>query len=77
MKPTAAEIDMGMSRSHRATMPPVKANGMPLNTSKPSFTLPNMANSNTNTSASATGTTSSRRFVADCNCSNWPPQLVQ
>ncbi len=57
MKPTAAEIDSGMPRIHSATMPPVSANGMPVNTSRPSFRLPNIANSSTNTSSSATGTT--------------------
>ncbi len=77
IKPTAAEMDSGMSRSHKETRPPVSANGMPLNTSKPSLKLPNIMNSKVNTSNSATGTTISNRRVADCNCSNWPPQLVQ
>ena len=77
MKPTAAEIDSGMPRTHSASTPPVSANGMPVNTSRPSFTLPNIANSSTNTSSSASGTTSCRRCVADCSCSNVPPQVVQ
>ena len=32
MKPTAAEIENGMSRSHSATMPPVSASGTPVKT---------------------------------------------
>jgi hypothetical protein len=47
-------------------MPPVSANGMPVNTSSPSLTLLNMANSSMKTSSSATGTTICRRLVADC-----------
>ena len=30
MKPTAAEIENGMSRSHKATMPPTQPNGTPV-----------------------------------------------
>jgi hypothetical protein len=37
MKPTAAEIDSGRPRSHRASTPPVSANGMPEKTSRPSL----------------------------------------
>ncbi|MNS79584.1 hypothetical protein D3C72_1132420 [compost metagenome] len=77
MKPTAAEIDSGMPRSHSATMPPVSANGMPVNTSSPSFRLPNMANSSVNTSSSDTGTTTCRRCVAEARFSYWPPHTVQ
>ena len=77
MKPTAAEIDSGIPRSHRASTPPVRAKGMPVNTSRPSLTLLNMAKSKVNTSSSATGTTTCKRLAADCNCSNWPPQVVQ
>ena len=77
MKPTAAEIDRGMSRSHSAKMPPVSANGMPVKTSKPSLTLPNMANNSRKTSSSDTGTTICKRCVADCRFSKVPPQLVQ
>ena len=33
MKPTPAEIENGMPRSHSATMPPVSASGTPLKTS--------------------------------------------
>ena len=31
MKPTPAEMDKGMSRSHSAITPPVRASGTPLN----------------------------------------------
>ncbi len=37
MKPTPAEIDNGMSRSHSASTPPVSASGTPLNISSESF----------------------------------------
>ena len=39
MKPTAAEIENGMSRSHRAKMPPTQANGTPVKTRSASTTL--------------------------------------
>ncbi|KAG0755247.1 hypothetical protein G6F22_020676 [Rhizopus arrhizus] len=77
MNPTAAVMDKGIPRSQRARIPPVKANGMPVNTSSPSLTFPNIANSSTNTKSSATGTTICRRFVADSSCSKVPPQAVQ
>ncbi len=77
MKPTAAEIDSGMPRSASATTPPLSANGMPENTSRPSFRLPNIMNSSVNTNASASGTTTCSRSVADCSCSNWPPHAIQ
>ena len=32
MKPIAAEIENGMSRSHSAKMPPTQPNGTPVNT---------------------------------------------
>ena len=57
MKPTAAEMDNGMPRAHSASTPPVSAKGMPVNTSSPSFRLPNIANNSTNTRNSAPGTT--------------------
>ncbi len=37
--PTAAEMENGMSRSHRAKMPPTQANGTPVNTRKASITF--------------------------------------
>ena len=77
MKPTAAEIDSGMSRSHSASTPPVNANGIPVNTSSPSFRLPNIANNSTKTRNKAAGTTSCKRFDADCRFSKVPPQLIQ
>ncbi|MNN25788.1 hypothetical protein D3C81_1392760 [compost metagenome] len=70
-------MDNGMSRNHSASTPPVRANGMPVNTSKPSFRLLNIMNNNPNTNSNATGTTICKRLAADCSCSNCPPQLVQ
>ena len=43
MKPTAAEIENGMPRSHSATMPPVSASGTPLKTSSASRAEPKRA----------------------------------
>ncbi|KAG0764717.1 hypothetical protein G6F22_018166 [Rhizopus arrhizus] len=77
MKPTAAVMDSGMPRIHSAITPPVKANGMPVKTTSPSLTLPNMANSSANTRSSAAGTTICSRLAADCSCSNVPPHDVQ
>ena len=77
IKPTPAEIDSGISRSHSATTPPVRAKGIPVNTNKPSLRLLNIKNSKVMISSKATGTTICKRLAADCNCSNWPPQLVQ
>ena len=77
MKPTAAEMDIGISRNQSAKMPPVRANGIPVKTSRPSLTLLNITKSSVNTRNSASGTTTRRRWVADCNCSKVPPQLVQ
>ncbi len=39
INPTPAEIENGMSRSHKATMPPTQANGMPVNTRSASTML--------------------------------------
>ncbi|MNN70701.1 hypothetical protein D3C81_1865730 [compost metagenome] len=65
MKPTPAEIESGISRIHNAIIPPVSAKGTPVNTSRPSLTLPNIMNSSVNTSNSDTGTTICRRLAAD------------
>ena len=75
MKPTAAVIDSGIPRSHSDTTPPLSANGMPVNTSRPSFTLLNITNSSTNTmnSASARPASGAR---SRCSCSNCPPTTV-
>ena len=40
MKPTAAEIENGMSRSHSATTPPLSASGTPVKTAAASRALP-------------------------------------
>ncbi len=77
IKPTPAEIDSGMSRSHSASTPPVRAKGIPVNTSRPSLRLLNIISNKAMTSSNDTGTTTRRRSAADCSCSNWPPQRVQ
>ena len=42
INPTPAEIDKGMSRNQRASMPPLRAKGTPVNISNPSRKFPNM-----------------------------------
>ena len=46
INPTPADIESGISLSHKATNPPDKAKGTPLNTSKLSLKLLNTAISN-------------------------------
>ena len=77
MKPTPAEMDSGMSRSHNAATPPVSANGTPEKTRSASLTVPNVMNSSVKISSSEMGTTTCRRLVAEINCSNWPPHAIQ
>ena len=57
MKPTAAETENGMPRSHRASTPPVSASGTALNTSSASRAEPSALNSNSRISAKQAGTT--------------------
>ena len=57
MKPTAAEIENGMPRSHRATMPPVSASGTPVNTSSAYLTELKVLNSSRKIRKKQSGTT--------------------
>lgn len=75
IKPTPAEIDSGMSRSHKAMTRLVNEKGIPVNTNSPSLRLLNIMNSSANTMSRATGTTICRRFAADWSFSNCPPIL--
>ncbi|MPM79153.1 hypothetical protein SDC9_126186 [bioreactor metagenome] len=77
MNPTPAEMDKGMSRNHSAATPPVKASGTPEKTSNASLAVPKVMNSSAKISRSETGTTICNRFVAEINCSNWPPHEIQ
>lgn len=77
MKPTPAEIDNGMSRSHRASTPPVRARGMPEKMIAASRADPSAKNSRPAMMSSVTGTTTARRFDADCSCSKVPPYSSQ
>jgi hypothetical protein len=77
MKPTPAVIENGRPRAARATIPPVSANGTPLNTSRASRTDPKAANSSRKTSRSASGTTIASRVRAAIRFSNWPPHSSQ
>ena len=73
MNPTPADMDKGMSRSHRAATPPVKASGTPLNTSTASFADPKAVTSKRKMRTKAVGTTICKRRDADIRCSNVPP----
>jgi len=73
MKPTPAEIDSGMPRSHSASTPPVSASGTPLKITKASRSEPKASHSMARISASVAGTTTASRVAADCNCSKLPP----
>ena len=77
MKPTAAEMESGISLSHSAAMPPVSASGTPEKTSKASFTLPNVMKSNNRIRNSVIGITNWSRLVADRSCWNCPPYSIQ
>ena len=61
MKPTAAEIENGMSRSHKATMPPVSASGTPVKTSSAYLTELKALNSSRKIRKKQSGTTRLRR----------------
>ncbi|CZH23989.1 Uncharacterised protein [Legionella pneumophila] len=77
INPTPAEIDKGMPRNHKAKTPPVNAKGIPVNTKRASLTLPKLINSNRKMPNKVIGTTICKRWEADCNCSNCPPQVTQ
>ena len=55
MNPTAAETENGMSRSHKAAMPPVSASGTALNTRSASRAEPKALNKSRKISAKHTG----------------------
>ncbi len=73
INPTPAEIDSGMSRIHRAKIPPVNAKGTPVKITIPSLTVPNTINSNPKITISVAGTTKLNLAEADSNCSKVPP----
>ena len=74
MKPTAAETDMGMPRSHRAATPPESASGTAVKTSTASSAQPSAESRSRKISAKHAGTTSARRACAAARCSNCPPK---
>jgi hypothetical protein len=77
IKPTPAEIERGIFRSQSATIPPVKAKGTPVKTSRPSLKLPKVLYRKRKMSSRAIGTTMVRRFAASIISSNCPPQWTQ
>ncbi len=77
MKPTPAEIDSGMSRSHSASTPPVSASGTPLKINRESVSERNARVSSTKIKSSVTGTTSRKRSAPEISCSNVPPYSSQ
>ena len=74
MKPTAAEMENGSPRNHRAATPPVSASGTAVKTSSAGRTAPKAACSNKKISAKQTGTTMASRWRAAVRFSNCPPQ---
>ena len=77
MKPTAAETENGMPRSHSAKTPPVSASGTALNTSSASRAEPSAPNSSRKISTKHAGTTIISRWRAAARFSNCPPQVSQ
>ena len=72
--PTAAEIENGMSRSQRATMPPVNPSGTAVKTSSAYLTLLNVEKSRRKIRKKQIGTTTVSRCLAATRFSNCPPQ---
>ena len=76
MNPTAAETEKGISRSHRAATPPVRAIGTALNTISASRPDPSAPRSRMKISAKQAGTTTVRRWRAAVRFSNCPPHFT-
>jgi hypothetical protein len=55
----------------------VSASGTPLKTSAESAAERRLVNSSTKINSNAIGTTIAKRWDADANCSNWPPQVIK
>ncbi len=72
MKPTAAEIDSGISRSANANIPPVSPKGTPVNMTSALLSELNALYSRPIINSSANGTTKLNRWEADCSCSKVP-----
>ena len=77
MKPTAAEIENVISRSHKAATPPVSASGTALNASSASRAEPSALNRSRKINAKHSGTTIISRWRAATKFSNCPPQANQ
>ena len=77
IKPTPAEIENGIPRSHSASTPPVSASGTLLKTMAASLPEPKAMNSSPKIMISTTGTTTDNRLPAEINCSKVPPYSTQ
>ena len=77
MKPTAADTENGMPRSHSATTPPVSASGMALKTISASRAVPSAPISSRKIRMKQAGTTMDSFCRAAARFSNWPPQVIQ
>ena len=73
IKPTPADIDKGISRSHRAITPPVSARGTPVKMIMASLKEPKAMINKPRMIASVIGTTTDRRLLADSSCWKVPP----
>ena len=65
IKPTAADIEKGISRSNKAKIPPVKANGTPVKIIIESLKEPSAKNNKPIIITSVIGTTTDSLFDAD------------
>ena len=74
MNPTAAVMEKDMPRNQSETIPPVKAEGTPVNTTNAYFTELKALNRSKKIKKRQTGTTTVRRFLAAKRFSNCPPQ---
>jgi hypothetical protein len=77
MKPTAAEMDKGMSRNHSANTPPVRANGIPEKMIAASRTDLSAKNNSIAITTRVSGTTTASRREADSSCWKVPPYSIQ
>jgi tRNA pseudouridine65 synthase len=73
MKPTPAEIDSGMSRSHSASTPPVSASGTPLKTTSASRVRTEGHHSSPKIISQRERHHDRRRWLAAMSCSKVPP----
>ena len=75
-RPMPAEMENGMSRIHRAIMPPLQANGTPVKTRTASIMLRYVRYNRLKINARANGATTINRWRALIKFSNCPPHSM-